>query len=95
MTALKRRRSSREAPFEDAEGLADARPDLDEALAVREALSRLSPKLRAVLVLRELHGLDYAEIARILRVPVGTVRSRLSRAREEFKRIWLEMEGEG
>ncbi|HIE08452.1 MAG TPA: RNA polymerase sigma factor [Armatimonadetes bacterium] len=91
MTALKRRKR-REAPLDEVEGLEAKGADPTAMIAVREALSRLSPKLRAVLVLRELHGLDYAEIAQVLKVPVGTVRSRLSRAREEFRRIWLEME---
>lgn len=47
--------------------------------AVREHLRRLPPEFRAVVVLRELEGLSYDEIAETLSIPLGTVRSRLSR----------------
>ena len=53
----------------------DARVDIDRALAT------LAPQWRAALVLRDLCGLDYAEIADILHIPGGTVRSRIARAR--------------
>ncbi len=49
------------------------------------AIRALSPPLREVLVLRELEELDYAQIARIAQVPVGTVMSRLSRARARLR----------
>lgn len=52
-----------------------------EAL-IQHALNQLSDDHRAVVVLKDLDGLRYEEIAEILRVPVGTVRSRLHRARE-------------
>ena len=48
---------------------------------VDAALRRLPPDFRAAVVLRDLCGLDYAEIAEILGVPTGTVRSRISRGR--------------
>lgn len=52
---------------------------------VDAAIRALAPPLREVVVLRELEGLDYAAIARIAGVPVGTVMSRLSRARERLR----------
>lgn len=52
---------------------------------VDAAIRALPPPLREVVVLRELEGLDYAAIARIAGVPVGTVMSRLSRARERLR----------
>lgn len=55
------------------------------------ALSRLPEKLRIVLVLREMHELSYEEIAQVLSVPVGTVRSRLFEARKKFAQIWREL----
>ena len=51
------------------------------AAAIERAIEGLSPTYRGAFVLRELHGLEYAEIARVLEVDLGTVKSRLSRAR--------------
>ncbi len=48
---------------------------------IHAALGHLPPEYRAAVVLRDLQGLDYEEIAHILQVPIGTVRSRLSRGR--------------
>jgi RNA polymerase sigma-70 factor (ECF subfamily) len=58
----------------------------DAGRAVDKALQALPPKLRAVFVLHALEGLKYAEIARAVGVPVGTVMSRLSRARLRLRR---------
>lgn len=49
------------------------------------ALNRLSPEHRMVLVLKELEGQKYEDIAEVLDVPIGTVRSRLHRARMELR----------
>ncbi|MEJ2167775.1 MAG: sigma-70 family RNA polymerase sigma factor [Desulfobacterales bacterium] len=57
--------------------------------AIQLALQKLPEKLRAVIVLREIEGCSYEEIAQILRTSVGTVKSRISRAREELRRILL------
>jgi RNA polymerase sigma-70 factor, ECF subfamily len=57
-------------------------------ILVESLLDRLSPPMRAALVLRELEGLDYEEIATVLKIPVGTVRSRLNTARSQFKRMY-------
>ncbi|HET8541300.1 MAG TPA: sigma-70 family RNA polymerase sigma factor [Anaeromyxobacter sp.] len=54
--------------------------------AVRAALARLPEKHRVVLALREIEGLSYGEIAAALGVPVGTVESRLHRARAALAR---------
>jgi len=53
--------------------------------AIQLALSRLSAKLRVVIVLKEIEGLPYDKIAEVLDVSIGTVKSRISRAREELK----------
>jgi len=53
---------------------------------VQEGLARLSDKLRAVLVLYDIQGMSYEEIARTLGVPIGTVKSRLFNARAQLAR---------
>ncbi len=55
---------------------------------VTRALEDLPPDHRAVLVLRAYHDLDYDEIAEILRVETGTVKSRLNRARERLRQLF-------
>ncbi|MFF4571243.1 RNA polymerase sigma factor [Streptomyces sp. NPDC001410] len=55
---------------------------------VRDVLARLPVRHRAVLVLRELEGLDEAAVAELLGVPTGTVKSRLHRARSAFRKAW-------
>ena len=51
---------------------------------VREALAQLAEEFRQPLVLKEIDGLAYEEIASILNIPIGTVRSRIFRARREM-----------
>jgi RNA polymerase sigma-70 factor (ECF subfamily) len=63
-----------------------ARLELNErATQVQRALAELSAEYRTVIVLREMDGCKYEEIAEILELPVGTVRSRLFRARLELR----------
>jgi RNA polymerase sigma-70 factor (ECF subfamily) len=52
---------------------------------IHEALQRLSPEHRAVLVMKDMDDMKYEDIAEVLKVPIGTIRSRLHRARLEFK----------
>jgi RNA polymerase sigma factor (sigma-70 family) len=82
------RRSAREEPAE----LADLPDRGDPTLAadVRDVLNRLAPEHRAVLMLRDLEGLDEQTIAGLLNVPAGTVKSRLSRARGNFRKWWVQ-----
>ncbi|ATY84251.1 RNA polymerase subunit sigma-24 [Kyrpidia spormannii] len=54
-----------------------------------DALAQLSPEHRAVLVLHEVHGFQYQEIADIVGIPVGTVRSRLHHARLQLRRLFI------
>ncbi|BAP88910.1 RNA polymerase sigma factor RpoE [Burkholderiales bacterium GJ-E10] len=80
--------------FEDADGGDEpfAQPDVDTpesvyqsrqiGLAVNRAIDQLPEELRTAIVLRELEGLSYDEIAAAMNCPVGTVRSRIFRARE-------------
>ena len=54
---------------------------------LNEALERLPLEFREVIVLRELEGLSYKEIAELAGIPVGTVMSRLARARERLQEL--------
>jgi len=86
--------TTRRAAAQPLEAVQEQLPDPGtpaEQLERRERLSRLdtkvkglSPGHRAVLVLRDIEGLSYDEIARVTESPVGTVKARLHRAREEF-----------
>ena len=55
--------------------------------AVHLALQKLSPELREAVILRDLQDMDYREIATVLRVPEGTVKSRINRGRAELARL--------
>ena len=59
---------------------------------LQQALDKLSPDLREAVVLRDLHDLDYLEIAQVLGVPQGTVKSRINRGRLELARVLKRME---
>jgi RNA polymerase sigma-70 factor (ECF subfamily) len=74
--------------FEDATGLRDINTPESElaskqiAQTVNDAIAALPEELRTAITLRELDGLSYEEIAQIMNCPIGTVRSRIFRARE-------------
>lgn len=55
--------------------------------AVHQALQKLSPELREAVILRDLQDMDYREIAMVLNVPEGTVKSRINRGRAELGRL--------
>ncbi|MEU4348532.1 sigma-70 family RNA polymerase sigma factor [Streptomyces sp. NPDC023838] len=90
------RRGARETPAapEEITRLAELKDLLAEAVGgelradVRDLLARLPVDKRAVLVLRELEGLDERAVAELLDIPEGTVKSRLSRARSSFRKAW-------
>lgn len=76
-------------------------PNPDEILAEREkaelvwmALNSLPEEARQILVLCDMQGFSYAEVASILNLPEGTVKSRLHRARNAFKEVWKSLNRE-
>ena len=81
-------RWNRETPLEQKTELATIEDDAQTRLLVEALLDRLSPTVRAALVLFEIEGLEYQEIAEVLDIPVGTVRSRLNSARAQFRAMY-------
>ena len=61
---------------------------------IQMALKQVSPELREAVILRDLEDMDYKEIAEVLGVPQGTVKSRISRGRAELARLLKGMEGQ-
>ncbi len=91
---IRKRGRRRTEPVEDVPEIASDAPGpedetirLSRAEAVRRALTHLSEDHRAVVALHDLQGLQYPEVAEALDVPVGTVKSRLHRARLELARL--------
>ena len=67
-----------------------------DGMVIDEALAAIPPDFRAVVALRDLAGLDYAEIAEVLDIPAGTVRSRIARGRAALaERIGPQMSESG
>jgi RNA polymerase sigma-70 factor (ECF subfamily) len=92
-TFLGRNRSTESVEFEEeqhSEAVAAATPERDilrnaDAAEVRSAIEELPAEFREALVLREMEELSYRQIAEITGAPVGTVMSRLSRARQQLR----------
>ena len=83
---------------DDSISLSDRLPDREPSPAdrlasqetqkmVQRALARISPDLREAVILRDLQDMDYKEISQVLRVPEGTVKSRINRGRTELARL--------
>jgi RNA polymerase sigma-70 factor (ECF subfamily) len=92
-------RNGSEGKVEPADPSAESRPghaleQAEQSRRVHEALSKLSAEHRAVLVMKDMEGQKYEDMADVLGVPIGTIRSRLHRARLELRAI-LEREGDG
>jgi RNA polymerase sigma-70 factor (ECF subfamily) len=64
-------------------------------IRIHQVLSAMSSKLREVLVLVDIEDLDLQEAAKVLQIPVNTVRSRRRLAHEDFRRRWLALTAEG
>jgi RNA polymerase sigma-70 factor (ECF subfamily) len=64
----------------------------EQGQRIQQALARLSPEHRAVLVLKDMEGQKYETMAEVLQVPIGTIRSRLHRARLELRELLERMD---
>ena len=85
-------RQQRSVPIENTEPASDPHPGPAESMEkkeirqrVQQALNRLEPDDAAVILLRDLQDVSYEEVARVLEIPIGTVKSRLHRARQALK----------
>lgn len=83
--SIEARREAGIDPIDDGDGPSAHLEQQDRTAQVQAALQRLSDDHRQVLVLRELDGWSYEQMAELLALPVGTIRSRLHRARLELK----------
>lgn len=63
----------------------------DSSTLVRKALEKLAPNFREVLILREIEGMSYREIAHITGIPAGTVMSSLSRGRDRLRQALISL----
>ena len=68
--------------------------NIENRVVIERLLSQLPTELRTTLVLREMEQLSYEEVAEVMQVPIGTVRSRLHTARERFRKLWIEAVGD-
>jgi len=78
--------------IEEAGATAAVRPDdalagLEASQILRATLQKLSPDLREAVILRDLQEMEYREIAEVLQIPEGTVKSRINRGRAELARL--------
>jgi RNA polymerase sigma-70 factor (ECF subfamily) len=80
-------------PIDEGDAPGDQMMREEQAVQVHQALAMLSEEHRSILVLREMDGCDYEQIAEILDINVGTVRSRLHRARMQMRERLQELEG--
>jgi RNA polymerase sigma-70 factor (ECF subfamily) len=62
-----------------------------DGLLASQVLNTMSPELKAILLLRVQGQLSYREISQALGIPLGTVRSRLSKARAAFRKLWTQL----
>lgn len=96
-SCLDRLRKQKPTPVPDTEldQLLEKKPQpWDQKLEMREAISQLIPEYREALILREWQGYDYQEIAELLSIPLGTVKSRIHSARIQLRKILSDERGE-
>lgn len=101
LDALRRQRvrpsTSLDALMDEGYSPPDPQASPEEALSerermqtIREGIAMLPADMRAALVLRDIQGLSYEEVAQILHLNLGTVKSRISRARERLRKLVLD-----
>lgn len=91
----KRKRWSRENIIENSETADVLMEHLEDAELVRELLKKLNPDFKACLIMRDVEERPYDEIANILGISIGTVRSRINRGRGQLKELFTNFHGGG
>ena len=104
----KRKRSANTMPLEEAELQADTNTPEDYVISsdrekrVWDAINSLKEKERAIIILRDIEGLSYKEIAQVFKCSLGRVKSRLHEARQKLKKtleteteLWADLSGNG
>jgi RNA polymerase sigma-70 factor (ECF subfamily) len=91
---MDRLRQKRAEPLEFDRAQPHEGGSVENRVLIERLLDKMPADLRTTLVLREMEQLSYEEVAELMHVPVGTVRSRLHTARERFRKLWLEATGE-
>ncbi len=86
-------------PIEPLDPASSNQPDFaleqaDEERVIQDALNQLSPEHRTVLIMKDMQGEKYETMAEVLQVPIGTIRSRLHRARMELRELLLRQRGQ-
>jgi len=104
-TCLDHKRKFRPEPLKNeslAESLLSVEPSPESRFqskeigqAIQSALEQLPKNSKAAIVLKEIEGLSYDEMAEVLQISIGTVKSRISRAREELRRLLRKKDGGG
>lgn len=87
-TAIRLDRQQAQEVAADEAGVDRSASSLEELVDIDDALARLPAAQRVVLVLRTREDLSEQEIAAVLEIPIGTVKSRLHRARAAFREVW-------
>lgn len=85
------RRRARVTPVE---AVPECAATQSETTELRDALARMDEALRLVLIMHELEGYTLSEIAQALRVPLGTIKWRMARAKRALRAQWTEQKGE-
>jgi RNA polymerase sigma factor, sigma-70 family len=84
------KKRKREISIENFEDIPSVGDSAEDRIDIQRALSGLSVDHRVILILREIDGLSYDEIAEVLNIPIGTVKSRINAARMRMREILRE-----
>ena len=88
LRARKRRSFANADALPEVEAPPPAEEDAPTLATLEKLLRKLSDEFRSIVVLRDIEGMSYSDISETLEIPIGTVESRLFRARQELRTLW-------